>query len=176
MRQMKLRNGLILASGLRLVPRYVRFHAETNFGVFVASFAAQIIASQFFFYELIGWRIYPVIDDDRHMTVLFAITALVISPPLETLVLQVLPYELARKITAPTWVRFLVMWLVFFLAHLPSGLETAFQAGAIGGFFLCAAYVIARRSDAVRAYAAIVVVHFLVNAILALYIVQADVS
>lgn len=89
-------------------------------------------------------------------------TVLVIAPLTETFFLQVIPtYFFARA--SARW-QVAVCTLVFFLAHVPNGLNNGFAGGLVGGFYYAFSYVHWRKQRSwTTAYFLVALMHLLYN-------------
>jgi hypothetical protein len=68
------------------------------------------------------------------------IGGVVVGPFVETVLLQMFPIMIVRRVGGGFWVQVFVSTVVFAAAHLPSGLATAIGAGLLGGFYIAFTY------------------------------------
>ncbi|MHC4616612.1 MAG: CPBP family glutamic-type intramembrane protease [Planctomycetota bacterium] len=76
---------------------------------------------------------------DWPMAVIFLL-AVLIAPPVETLLLQALPVFVARKLKASFRVQVIVSTLTFTACHITEGFITTISAGVVGGFYFAFTY------------------------------------
>jgi uncharacterized membrane protein YeaQ/YmgE (transglycosylase-associated protein family) len=77
---------------------------------------------------------------ERPMWEIFLV-AVLIAPPVETLLLQALPVFVARKLKASFRVQVIVSTVIFMACHIPEGFITTISAGLVGGFYFAFTYV-----------------------------------
>ena len=76
---------------------------------------------------------------DWPMGVIFLV-AVVIAPPVETLLCQALPIFVARKLKASFRVQVIVSTVIFTVCHITEGFITTISAGLVGGFYFAFTY------------------------------------
>jgi hypothetical protein len=82
----------------------------------------------------------------------FAISAILIAPWLETLLLQMLPVGLARLCGAGRSVQLILSMIVFAALHFMGSLASGLGPGIVGGFYLAFTYTHWRRHSRTRAF------------------------
>jgi hypothetical protein len=73
----------------------------------------------------------------------FLLTVLLL-PLIETLFMQLLVCEVARKCTRRVWVPFIASWLLFAAVHFLNSFGSGVVAGLVGGFYLALTYTLFR--------------------------------
>jgi len=92
------------------------------------------------------------------------ISALLMAPLLETVICQVIPVGLARKVKAGEVLQIAISMFVFAFLHFKVlGAVSGLSAGLVGGFYLSYTYVRWRERDLKSAYWSTVAVHSLYN-------------
>jgi membrane protease YdiL (CAAX protease family) len=98
------------------------------------------------------------------------LAAVVIAPLVETLLCQVIPLEILRRVTSRGWVAVLASALFFGSLHTirggPHQAVAAFGSGLVFGLL----YVRARKLGVTRGYVAVVAVHAIHNAVVLLLV------
>jgi hypothetical protein len=103
-------------------------------------------------------------------TKLLVLTAIFVSPIIETCIAQWIPYETLGRFGFGDKTRFFVCWTIFVVLHLSNGAGSSLVAGFVGGFFLTLTYYIWRNVSVSAAFIATIVCHS-INNILALAII-----
>jgi hypothetical protein len=101
---------------------------------------------------------------DLPMSAIFLI-ALLIAPPVETLLLQALPIFVARKLKASLRAQVIVSTVIFAAAHLTEGFITVISAGAVGGFYFAFTYAHWRQESRWTSFWVTALSHAIHNAI-----------
>lgn len=91
--------------------------------------------------------------------------AVLIAPPVETLVMQALPIFIARILKGSFGVQILAGTVVFSLFHIPEGIATFISAGIVGGFYFSFAYARSRRKSRWKAFWVTALSHAIHNGI-----------
>jgi len=91
--------------------------------------------------------------------------AVLVAPPIETLVMQALPIFIARILKCSFRSQILAGTVVFSLFHIPEGIATFISAGIVGGFYFSFAYARWRRKSRWKAFWVTMLSHAIHNAI-----------
>ena len=94
------------------------------------------------------------------------IGVLVVAPVLETLLLQSLPIEVARRFRGRRWVQLAAGAVPFAALHFIGGIASGLAAGVVGGLFFAYTYLEGRERSWATATVATAVVHFLHNLVI----------
>jgi len=95
---------------------------------------------------------------------IITIIALVfISPIFETLLLQTLPIELARRFNRSVYTQFCAGMIPFALLHFAAGITAGIAAGVVGGVFFSYAYLECREESWKKATVVTCINHFIHN-------------
>lgn len=70
-----------------------------------------------------------------------------IAPLIETILLQLLAYEVTRKLTKRPWAPFVAAWTTFCLPHFTNSVGSGLAAGLVGGFALTTTYHVMRQKS-----------------------------
>jgi hypothetical protein len=90
----------------------------------------------------------------------------IVFPLIETILLQLIPVEVARRFSGRFWPQVLPSWLLFAAVHFPNSLENGFSAGIIGGWYFALTYYLFRSKSIWHASAATFVLHASANFVL----------
>lgn len=89
----------------------------------------------------------------EHGTATIYIATLLLAPLFETVIAQVIPYELLRRVGVTRRLFYVTaMTLIFMSIHLSAGLGTMMVAGLVGGMYLANTYIIYRNKSFRVAY------------------------
>lgn len=87
------------------------------------------------------------------------VMVVILAPPIETLMLQLVPILLARRVGLPTVLQFAMGSVPFAALHFTSGVVSGLAAGVVGGVILSLAYLTFVNQSRVLAFVVTMAVH-----------------
>jgi hypothetical protein len=108
----------------------------------------------------------PQIDEPKIVIpnpILAIIIIIFVTPVVETLLLQTLPIELARRFNRSVYTQFCAGMIPFALLHFPAGIRAGIAAGVVGGAFFSYAYLECREESWRKATVVTCINHFIHN-------------
>jgi hypothetical protein len=99
---------------------------------------------------------------DRHWFFLGVIGV----PLVETILLQLLPIEIARRFSSRFWPQVLPSWILFAALHFTNSIQSGFAAGIIGGWYFALTYYLFRCKSVWHASTATFILHATSNFVL----------
>jgi hypothetical protein len=99
---------------------------------------------------------------DRHWFFLGVIAG----PLVETIFLQLIPIEIARRFSSRFWPQVLPSWILFAALHFTNSIQSGFAAGIIGGWYFALTYYLFRFKSTWHASMATFILHASSNFVL----------
>lgn len=87
----------------------------------------------------------------------------IVTPLIETILLQLIPVEVARRFSNRFWPQVLPSWLLFAALHFPNSLQSGFSAGIVGGWYFALTYYLFRSKSTLHASTATFILHASTN-------------
>jgi hypothetical protein len=99
---------------------------------------------------------------DKH----WFLVGVMVMPLIETILLQLIPVEIARRFSSRFWPQVLPSWLLFAALHFTNSLENGFSAGLIGGWYFALTYYLFRSKSTWHASMGTFILHASSNFVL----------
>lgn len=87
-------------------------------------------------------------------------------PLIETILLQLIPIEIARRFSSRFWLQVLPSWFLFAALHFTNSIHSGFSAGIIAGWYFALTYYLFRSKSVWHASAATFILHASSNFVL----------
>ena len=87
-------------------------------------------------------------------------------PLVETIFLQLIPMEIARRFSSRFWPQVLPSWILFAALHFTNSIQSGFAAGIIGGWYFALTYYLFRFKSVRYASTATFILHASSNFVL----------
>lgn len=87
-------------------------------------------------------------------------------PLVETIFLQLIPIEIARRFSSRFWPQVLPSWVLFAALHFTNSIESGFAAGIVGGWYFALTYFLFRSKSTWHASIATFLLHASSNFVL----------
>ena len=99
---------------------------------------------------------------DRHRF----LAGVIVMPLIETILLQLIPVEVARRFSSRFWPQVLPSWLLFAAVHFSNSFQSGFSAGIIGGWYFALTYYLFRPKSTWHALTTTFILHASSNFVL----------